>query len=195
MNMAEKDAATKEQNASNLVSNNLHKSRVIMIVGEINLEMAEPVCAQLLSMASENDDPITVIINSNGGHVEAGDMIHDMIKFVAPRVRVVATGYAASAGALIYIAADKPDRYSLPNTRFLLHQPAGGIGGMASDIKIQRDEIVKMRTRLNQLFVAATGQTLERIEKDTDRDFWLTNQEAKEYGLVNQIITSMDEIK
>ncbi|MBL1240692.1 MAG: ATP-dependent Clp protease proteolytic subunit [OCS116 cluster bacterium] len=193
--MTKKDEAKKDDNLSNIVNDNMHKSRTIMIVGEINLDMAQPICAKLLAMAFENDEPITVIINSNGGHVEAGDMIHDMIKFVKPRVRIVATGYAASAGALIFIAAEKADRYSLPNTRFLLHQPAGGIGGTASDIKIQRDEIVKMRTRLNQLFVVATGQNIKQIEKDTDRDFWLTNEEAKEYGLVSEIITSMSDIK
>lgn len=193
--MTKKDDAKKDDTMSNIVNDNMYKSRTIMIVGEINMEMAKPVCAKLLAMAFENDDPITVIVNSPGGHVEAGDMIHDMIKFVGPRVRIVATGYAASAGALIYIAADKEDRYSLPNTRFLLHQPAGGIGGMASDVKIQRDEILKMRTRLNQLFVDATGQTMQQIEKDTDRDFWLTNDEAVKYGLVGKIITSMSDIK
>ncbi|MGL1919621.1 MAG: ATP-dependent Clp protease proteolytic subunit [Hyphomicrobiales bacterium] len=193
--MTKKDDAKKDETMSSIVNDNMYKSRTIMIVGEINMEMAQPVCAKLLAMAFENDEPITVIVNSPGGHVEAGDMIHDMIKFVKPRVRIVASGYAASAGALIYVAADKEDRYALPNTRFLLHQPAGGIGGMASDIKIQRDEILKMRTRLNQIFVDATGQTMEQIEKDTDRDFWLSNDEAVKYGLVNKIITSMNDIK
>lgn len=193
--MTKKDDAKKDETMSSIVIDNMYKSRTIMIVGEINMEMAQPVCAKLLAMAFENDEPITVIVNSPGGHVEAGDMIHDMIKFVKPRVRIVATGYAASAGALIYVAADKEDRYALPNTRFLLHQPAGGIGGMASDIKIQRDEILKMRSRLNQIFVVATGQTMEQIEKDTDRDFWLSNDEAVKYGLVNKIITSMNDIK
>ncbi|MCJ8324348.1 MAG: ATP-dependent Clp protease proteolytic subunit [Rhizobiales bacterium] len=193
--MAQNQAPSKNDNMSKIVSDNLHKSRTIMVVGGIDTDMAQLVCAKLLSMAVESDEPITMIVNSPGGHVESGDMIHDMIKFVTPRVRIVGTGYVASAGALIYVAADKADRYSLPNTRFLLHQPSGGIGGMASDIKIQRDEIVKMRARLNQIFVDATGQSIEQIEKDTDRDFWLTNQEAKDYGLVNKIITSMDEIK
>ncbi|MBL1419443.1 MAG: ATP-dependent Clp protease proteolytic subunit [Alphaproteobacteria bacterium] len=193
--MTKKDEAKKDDNMSNIVNDNMHKSRTIMIVGEINLDMAQPICAKLLAMAFENDDPITVIINSNGGHVEAGDMIHDMIKFITPKVRIIATGYAASAGALIFVAADKADRYSLPNTRFLLHQPAGGIGGTASDIKIQRDEIVKMRTRLNQIFVEATGQNIKQIEKDTDRDFWLTNEQAVKYGLVSKIITNISEIK
>lgn len=195
INMTKKDDAKKDDNISNIVNDNLHKSRTIMVVGGIDLEMAQPICAKLLAMAFENDEPITIIINSPGGHVEAGDMIHDMIKFIAPRVRIVATGYAASAGALIYVAAEKADRYSLPNTRFLLHQPSGGIGGMASDVKIQRDEIVKMRARLNQIFVKATGQDIKQIEKDTERDFWLTNEEAQKYGLVGEIITSMNDIK
>ncbi len=188
-------AERKNDDMGRIVSENLYNSRTIMIVGSIDDTMAQNVCAKLLSMAATSDEPITVIVSSPGGHVESGDMIHDMIKFIKPRVRILGSGWVASAGALIYVAADIQDRYSLPNTRFLLHQPSGGVGGMASDIKIQRDEIVKMRDRLNQIFVLATGQKIERIEKDTNRDFWLSVEEAKDYGLVGTIISNAEQIK
>lgn len=184
----------KNDDMGEVVGKNLHNSRTVMIVGGINDVMAQSVCAKLLSMSAESDEPITIFVNSPGGHVESGDMIHDMIKFIVPKVRIVGSGYVASAGALIYVAVDKEDRYALPNTRFLLHQPSGGVGGMASDIKIQRDEIVKMRARLNQIFVVATGQSLERIQEDTERDFWLDINEAQEYGLVGSIISHVSDL-
>ena len=188
------DILIKNDDMGEVVGKNLHKSRTVMIVGGITDVMAQNVCAKLLSMSAESDEPITIFVNSPGGHVESGDMIHDMIKFITPKVRIIGSGYVASAGALIYVSVDKDQRYALPNTRFLLHQPSGGVGGMASDIRIQRDEIVKMRTRLNQIFVLATGQTLKQIEKDTDRDFWLDAEEAIDYGLVGKIISNVREI-
>jgi ATP-dependent Clp protease protease subunit len=121
-------------------------------------------------------------------------MIHDMIKFVKAPVKILGTGWCASAGALIYAAAKRENRFALPNTRFLLHEPRGGVGGQASDVEIQAREIIKMRERLNKIFVAATGQTLERIKKDTDRDHWMSAEEAREYGLVGKIVTSHKEI-
>ena len=136
-----------------------------------------------------------MVISSPGGHVESGDMIHDTMKFIKPRVIVLGSGWVASAGALIYVGANKEDRYALPNTRFLLHQPSGGAGGMASDIEIQVREMRSMRQRLNQIFADATGKSLAQIEKDTDRDFWLSAKDAVEYGLCGKIITSQDEIK
>jgi len=176
------------------IQQQLYKSRIVMISGEINMALAGTVAAQLLAMASESKQPITLFINSPGGHVEAGDTIHDMIRFVAPRVRIIGTGWVASAGALIFVSVPLEDRYCLPNTRFLLHQPAGGAGGTASDIEIEAGEILKMRDRLNRIFARQTGQELERIEKDTHRNFWLTAAEAKEYGLVEHIIDSMDDV-
>ena len=125
----------------------------------------------------------------------SGDMVHDMIKFIKPRVRVLGSGWVASAGALIYIAADKKDRYILPNTRFLLHAPSGGVGGKATDISIQAKEMMLMKDRLNKLFADATGQPIKKIEKDTDRDFWLSGTEAIDYGLATHMITSMAELK
>jgi ATP-dependent Clp protease, protease subunit len=173
----------------------LFDARILTLTGEINDKQAKRIADSLLALAAAKDDPITLVISSPGGHVESGDMIHDMIKFVKPRVRVLGTGWVASAGALIYCAADKADRYSLPNTRFLLHEPRGGVGGAASDVAIQAREILRMRERLNKIFAAATGQPLERIKADTDRDYWMMAEEAKDYGLVGTIITGMDQLR
>lgn len=172
----------------------LMETRTITIFGEINMRKAQEVTQQLLLLAANSDDPIKVFINSPGGHVESGDTIFDMIRFVKPPVKVIGTGWVASAGALIFAAADKENRYSLPNTRFLLHQPAGGAMGQATDIAIEAGEIIKMRRRLNQIFADQTGQSLEKVEKDTDRNFWMSAQAAVEYGLVGKIIQSADEL-
>ncbi|GHC65432.1 ATP-dependent Clp protease proteolytic subunit [Limoniibacter endophyticus] len=173
---------------------NLFKSRSIFIYGGITQELAQKVCSQLVALAAASDDDIRIFVNSPGGHVESGDSIHDMIKFIKPRVWVIGSGWVASAGALIYIAAEQDYRLCLPNTRFLLHQPSGGTRGMVSDIEIQAREIIKMNQRLIKLFAAATGQPYDRVEKDMDRDYWLSAEEAKEYGLVSRIITSQAEI-
>jgi ATP-dependent Clp protease protease subunit len=173
----------------------LFNARIITLTGEINDRVAKRVTDSLLALASDKDDPITLVLSSPGGHVESGDMIHDMIKFVKPRVRILGAGWCASAGALIYSAADRADRYALPNTRFLLHEPRGGVGGQASDVEIQAREILRMRERLNRIFATATGQPIERIKSDTDRDHWMSAEEAKTYGLVGSIITKMDELK
>ena len=166
------------------------KTRTILLFGEISQKSARDVCEKLILLSALNDDPIKLIINSQGGHVEAGDTIHDMLTFVKPKVKVLGTGWVASAGALIYVSVPVEDRYSLRNTRFMLHQPSGGVGGQASDISIEAQEILKMRDRLNKIFSVQTGQPVERIEKDTDRNFWMSADEAKQYGLVGKVITS-----
>lgn len=176
------------------VSERLFESRTILIHGEINSRIARDVTAQLLALAGESDDDITVFIHSEGGHVEAGDTIHDMISFVKPRVRMIGTGWVASAGVHIYLAVPKEDRFCLPNTRFLIHQPLGGVGGVASDIQIEAEEILKARERLNRVIADKTGQPLERVEHDTDRNHWMSPEEAKEYGIVGTIINSASEI-
>ena len=172
----------------------LFRNRNIIISGEVNQRLASSVTAQLLAMSAESDAPINVFINSQGGHVESGDTIHDMIRFVKPRVRIIGTGWVASAGALIYVSVDREDRFCLPKTRFLLHQPAGGVGGTAADIDIEAREIIRMRERLNRIFAEQTGQPIERIEDDTRRNFWLSAPEAQEYGIVGKIIGSIDEL-
>ena len=172
----------------------LFKARAIIISGGIDQELAERVSAQLLALSAESTEPITVYLNSQGGHVEAGDTIHDMIRFVKAPVRIVGTGWVASAGALIYVSVPRERRFCLPNTRFLLHQPAGGGGGTASDIAIEAREILKMRERLNKIFAKATGQPFERIEEDTNRNFWLDAEAAIAYGIAGRIIESANEL-
>lgn len=172
----------------------LFKARTILLTGGIDDKQARRVCERLLALSSESNDPILLVLSSPGGHVESGDMIHDMIKFVSAPVKILGTGWVASAGALIYSAAKKENRYSLPNTRFLLHEPRGGVGGQATDVEIQAREIIKMRERLNNIFAEATGKSLDKIKEDTDRDFWMSSSEAVEYGLVGKIVTSHADI-
>jgi ATP-dependent Clp protease protease subunit len=177
------------------VLQNLFKSRTVMIFGEINQKVAESTCAYLLALSVENDDPIKIVINSPGGHVESGDSIHDMIRFIKPEVKMIGTGWVASAGAHIYLAAKRENRLCLPNTRFLIHQPLGGAGGRAADIAIEAKEIIKMRRRINEVIARETGQPLERVEKDTDRNYWMSADEAKDYGLVSRIIEQYDQVE
>jgi ATP-dependent Clp protease protease subunit len=177
------------------VSENLFKARTILLFGEITQKVAEATSAQLLALAEENNDPIRLIINSPGGHVESGDTIHDMIRFIRPKVQAIGTGWVASAGVHIYLAAAKENRYCLPNTRFMIHQPLGGAGGPASDIAIEAKEIIKMRKRINQSIADATGQPFEKVERDTDRNFWMSAEEARDYGIATHIVTSADEVK
>ena len=177
------------------IRDRLFKNRTLIISGEVNQQLVANIMGQLMAMSAASDDPITIFINSQGGHVESGDTIHDVIRFIKPRVRMVGTGWVASAGALIFVAAPLEDRFCLPNTRFLLHQPAGGVGGTAADIAIEAQEIIRMRERINKIFARETGQPLERIETDTHRNFWLGAEAAKEYGLVGKIIASVDELK
>ncbi|HEX8829828.1 MAG TPA: ATP-dependent Clp protease proteolytic subunit [Longimicrobium sp.] len=187
-----------DRNAASMtdaVRDRLFEARNLIISGEINQKLVSHVMGQLLAMAAAGDDPITIFINSQGGHVESGDTIHDVIRFIKPRVRMVGTGWVASAGALIYVAVPREDRFALPNTRFLLHQPAGGSRGMAADVEIEAREILRMRERINQIFARETGQSIERIEKDTHRNFWLNAQQAIDYGLVGSVIQSIDELK
>jgi ATP-dependent Clp protease protease subunit len=184
----------KEESASGLMEKALFDARTILLTGEINDKAARAVSAQLLAYSAVNDKPILLVLSSPGGHVESGDMIHDMIKFVRAPVKILGTGWCASAGALIYSAGEKANRFCLPNTRFLLHEPRGGVGGQASDVEIQAREIIKMRERLNRIFAEATGQPIERIRQDTDRDYWMSAQEALAYGLVGKIVTSHKEI-
>jgi len=177
-----------DKSVGNLLSEKLFKSRTVLVFGEISQTLAREVCAQLLALATDSDAPITVFVCSPGGHVESGDAIHDMIRFVKAPVTIIGTGWVASAGAHIYLAVPREQRLCLPNTRFLLHQPSGGLTGQAADIDIEAREILKMRERLNRVISEQTGQSLERVEKDTDRNFWMSADEARAYGVVGRII-------
>lgn len=192
-NETEKKENTKD--LPDIAMEKLLKSRIILISGEINQALAEKVCAQLLILEEMSNDPIKIFINSQGGHVESGDTIHDMIKFVKPRVIMIGTGWVASAGITIYLAADKENRYSLPNTRYMIHQPLGGFNGQATDIGIEAKEILRVRQRINTIISEATGQPIEKVNKDTDRNYWLNAEEALDYGIINKIISSHSQLE
>lgn len=176
------------------LENTLLKNRTLTIFGEITQSVAQRSAERLLALSFESDDPITLFIGSPGGHVESGDTVFDMIRYIKPTVRTVGTGWVGSIATHIYLAADRDNRFALPNTRFLIHQPAGGFGGDASDIEIHAREIVKTRERINQIIAEQTGQPLDRVQHDTDRDYWMSAGESVEYGLVGRIIQSVAEL-
>jgi ATP-dependent Clp protease protease subunit len=181
----------------NELEHRLLSQRKVLVFGAIDDKLARDVTGRLLALAGRSAAPIDVFINSPGGHVESGDTIHDMIRFVDSEtpVRVIGTGWVASAGALIYLAGARERRFCLPNTRFLLHQPMGGVRGPAVDIDIEAREIVKMRERLNRLIARETGQPYEKVAADTDRNYWMSAEEAIAYGMVSRIIASAADLR
>jgi len=170
------------------------ETRTVLIAGKVDDKLAERAISQLLILNSINHDPIRMVITSQGGHVDSGFAIHDMMKFIDSPVITLGAGWVASIGVPILLGAEKDCRYSLPNTRFLLHQPSGGAGGQASDIRIAAEEILKLRERINRLIAGETGQSVEQIENDSDRNFWMDAQEALEYGLIAKVVASAAEI-
>ena len=177
-----------------LVSDKLFETRTLVVCGEIDSHLACRMTEQLVALAATSNQPITLYLHSPGGHVESADTIFDLLGFIAPRVIIIGTGWVASAGAHIYLGVPREDRFCLPNTRFLLHQPAGGAGGRATDIEIEAEEILKMRARLNRIISERTGQPIKKVEKDTERNFWMTAEEARDYGLVGSIIASVNDL-
>jgi ATP-dependent Clp protease protease subunit len=170
------------------------KSRFILIFGEINHTSARATCERLILLAQQSDAPIKVLISSPGGHVESGDAIHDMIRFINAPVTTIGTGWVASAGTHIFLAAPKERRVCLPNTRFMIHQPGGGAGGPASDIAIQAKEILRTRERLARVIAKQTGKPFEKVLADLDRDFWMGPNEAIEYGIVSRVVESYKDV-
>ena len=170
------------------------KSRFVLIFGEIDDKMAQATCRRLLALSEDSEAPITMLISSPGGHVESGDAIHDMINFVRAPVTTVGTGWVASAGAHIFLAPPKDRRVCLPNTRFMIHQPAGGAGGQATDIAIQAKEIIKTRERIGRVIAKQTGKTYEAVLADMERDFWMSAQEAVAYGIVSRVIEKQKDL-
>jgi ATP-dependent Clp protease protease subunit len=170
------------------------KTRNILVSGEINKPLAERVVRQLLLLEEQNEEPIRVLIDSPGGDADAGYAIFDMMRFVKPPVYTIGMGLVASAGAIILLAGDKDHRVGLPNSHYLIHQPLSGMRGVATDIEIHAREIDKIRARINKLISEETGQPLDKVEKDTDRDFWMSADEAQEYGLISQIVKSRSEL-
>src|ERR1700720_2048684 len=181
----------------NDLESRLFKGRKVMVFGQITDKLARDVVSRVLALVDESAKPIEIYVNSPGGHVESGDSIHDIIKFVRSTVPIymIGTGWVASAGALIYLAGEKKTRFCLPNTRFLLHQPMGGARGPATDIEIEARELIKMHERLVQIIATETGQSVERVRKDTDRNYWMSASEAIDYGIANKIISSIKDLK
>jgi ATP-dependent Clp protease protease subunit len=173
----------------------LLKDRIIFLGTAMNDEIANLIIAQLLFLESEDPDKdINFYVNSPGGMVTAGLAVYDTMQYIKPDITTVCIGQAASMGAVLLAAGTKGKRYSLPNSRILIHQPMGGFQGQASDIEIQAKEILRMKDRLNQILVAHTGKNLESIQKDTDRDFFMSGEEAKRYGLIDHVIANRDDL-
>jgi ATP-dependent Clp protease protease subunit len=185
-----------EQRASDdkFLEQKVFDSRYVFVVGPINDAVAKDTARRLIALADASDAPINLLVSSPGGHVESGDVIHDVIKFIGVPVNMIGSGWVASAGTHLFLAAPKERRFCLKNTRFLIHQPSGGMGGQASDIAIQAKEIIRMRERIARVIADETGQPLEKVLKDIDRDFWMTAEEAIDYGLVSKVIGSRKEL-
>ena len=180
---------------SNFLEEKAFKSRKVLLFGEINDTSASDTVRRLLALSAESDAPIDLLVSSPGGHVESGDAIHDIIRYISAPVTMIGTGWVGSAAAHVYLAVPRERRVCLPNTRFLIHQPSGGAGGRATDIAIQAREIVKIRERIAGVIARETGKSLETVLIDIDRDHWLTAQEAVSYGLVSRIVENQSELR
>jgi len=172
----------------------LLKTRTILLSGEINKNLAERVIRQLFLLEDQGDDPIKVFIDSPGGDADAGYAIFDMLRFVKPEVVTIGMGLVASAAAIILLAAPREKRIGLPNSHYLIHQPLSGIRGVATEIEIHAKELEKLRVKINSLIAEETGQDVKKVEKDTDRDFWMNSDEAKDYGLISKIVKNRSEL-
>jgi len=170
------------------------KTRTVLISGEINKELAERTVRQLLLLEDMSDDPVRIFIDSPGGDADAGYAIFDMIRFIKPQVWTIGMGLVASAAAIIQLASPKEKRVGLPNSHYLIHQPLSGIRGVATDIEIHAKELEKLRERINKLIAEETGNPVSQVEKDTDRDYWMSAEEAVKYSLISRVITSRSEI-
>src|SRR5574341_1638023 len=166
----------------------LLKTRTIMVTDEVNKKMAQQIMTQLVLLEAENNDDIKMFINSPGGDADAGFAIYDMMRFVKPKIKAIGAGVVASAAVIILLGTTKENRFSLPNARILIHQPSTGIHGTASDIQIEASEILKCREKINRLIAVETGQTMEKVESDTKRNFWMSAEEALKYGLISKIV-------
>jgi ATP-dependent Clp protease protease subunit len=190
------DKSPKVEAKTDRIEENLSfKSRYVFVFGEITDSLAHATCRRLLALSAESDAPVTMMISSPGGHVESGDAIHDVINFIKAPVTTVGTGWVASAGVHIFLAPPKERRVCLPNTRFMIHQPAGGAGGQASDIAIQAKEILKTRERIARVVAKKTGKPYEQVVIDMERDFWMSAEEAVKYGIVSRIIENQKDLE
>ncbi|MEO8299126.1 MAG: ATP-dependent Clp protease proteolytic subunit [Burkholderiales bacterium] len=164
------------------------RSRTVLVFGTITDASAQDTVRRLIALAADSNQPIDLLVSSPGGHLESGDAIHDVIRFIDAPVRIVGTGWVGSAATHVYLAVPRERRYCLPQTRFLIHQPSGGAGGQASDIAIQAREIVLARERIAAVIARACDQPLQRVLADIERDHWMSAPEAVDYGLVGRVI-------
>ena len=190
----ERDERDGDSGGDGDLASRLLKSRSVLLSGEINKRLAERVIKQLILLEADAEDPIRIFIDSPGGDVDAGYAIFDMVRFVTPPVVTIGMGLVASAAAIVLLAAPRERRVGLPNSHYLIHQPLSGIRGVATEIEIHARELEKLRSKINQMIAEETGQSLEKVERDTDRDYWLNADEAQEYGLVSRIIASRSEL-
>jgi ATP-dependent Clp protease, protease subunit len=184
----------KPENLQELLAGKMLKTRTILLSGEIRKGLAEKTIRQLLLMEAMSDEPVRIFIDSPGGDADAGYAIFDMIRFIKPPVWTIGMGLVASAAAIIQLAAPKDRRLGLPNSHYLIHQPLSGIRGVATDIEIHARELEKLRAKINHLIAEETGNPVEQVEKDTDRDYWMSAQEAVKYSLISKVITNRDEM-
>ena len=184
----------KQENWQELLAGKMLKTRTILLSGEIRKGLAEKTIRQLLLMEAMGNDPVRIFIDSPGGDADAGYAIFDMIRFIKPPVWTIGMGLVASAAAIIQLAAPKDRRIGLPNSHYLIHQPLSGIRGVATDIEIHARELEKLRAKINHLIAEETGNPVEQVEKDTDRDYWMSAQEAVKYGLISKVITNRGEM-
>jgi len=191
----EDDKKEKKEEGGHDFSEKMMDTRTIILSGEVDKDLAEKVVTQLLLLEAAGDEPIKVFIDSPGGDVDAGYAIFDMIRFVKPDVYTIGMGLVASAGALILLAAPKEHRIGFPNSHYLIHQPLSGIRGVATEIEIHAKELEKLRVKLNHLISEETGQDISKVEKDTDRDFWMNADESVEYGLISKIVTKREDLE
>lgn len=195
MNEEDDEKKDKKEEGGSDFSEKMMETRTIILSGEVDKDLAEKVVTQLLLLEDAGDDPIKVFIDTPGGDVDAGFAIFDMMRFVKPDVYTIGMGLVASAGALVLLAAPKEHRLAFPNSHYLIHQPLSGIRGVATEIEIHAKELEKLRVKLNQLISEETGQKIERVEKDTDRDYWMNAEESITYGLISKIISKREDLK
>jgi ATP-dependent Clp protease, protease subunit len=192
--MADKDDKKKNEQEGTDLSQKMLQTRTILLTGEINKELAEKVIRQLLLLEADNSDPIKIFIDSPGGDADAGFAMYDMIRFINAPVYCIGMGLVASAASIVLIAVPNERRIALPNSHYLIHQPLSGIRGVATEIEIHAKELEKLRVKINRLIASETGKTELQVSADTDRDYWMTGDEALEYGLVSKIITKREEL-
>lgn len=193
--MADKDEKNKGDQETTDLTQKMLKTRTILLTGEINKELAEKVIKQLLLLEADSEDPIKIFIDSPGGDADAGFAIFDMIRFIKPKVSCIGMGLVASAASIVLIAVPIERRIALPNSHYLIHQPLSGIRGVATEIEIHANELEKLRVKINKLIASETGKSEDQVSLDTDRDYWMTAEEAKKYNLISRIVVRREELE